>query len=577
MATHQNRRISIYEYVDMNETPPLHRLDELDIFDQGGLVATCGCLWDLFFRPKTFHAAEDALGRAERIAASSTLVFALTLVTLPFHYLAYYLADAWHYVRWPTFEVAYPLHVVIIVLVPSFVIYVVTMFFATFLRPSLVVGLWFVAAGFNLWLLLLGHGFSTPNAARFFLALHVTLYFLGGFLVGCLRVAPAEIMTILPVAMASMGCLAESNPLITDTFGWPASTMGWLHVCVFTLGFARPCHMAIHPLWVLPRPRGRWYRRHPVAWDHIVHGHGIRGWPGCWWTSTVTSRKRPSRRWRAWRRNAPFTTPPPAAPDRRSTRRPRRTRSPSFPESKTQGVHPYVFRPIGDPVLEPRPVVGEEGAGRLLVARQITRDRVHEFVRRFLGSTAGTARIVAPPGRVDQLAQGGRGAAGLGRQPFPLPGQQRHLPRNHPELGPPPAARRGFRLRDRFGSRAEASDRFGKRRRQPFDDLRLRTAQVQIHHPAGGIVEDQNGGRGVVLHRRPHDERHLGQGAGAHASVAGKGGARGCRMVGHGFSPGEILPLSTGLEIPRQYHPDNKVHPWAGPRDTAGVGGAPVI
>ena len=95
-------------------------------------------------------------------------------------------------------------------------------------------------------------------------------------------------------------------------------------------------------------------------------------------------------------------------------------------------------------------------------------------------------------GLFHQLAQGHRGAARLGRQPVPVPGQQGHFPRHHPQLG---AAGAGAVL----GDRAESGDRYRPPGRFPGRRSGRRRSRT-----AGGI--------------------DLGQAAGGHMVKAGKGG-----------------------------------------------------
>jgi len=106
-----------------------------------------------------------------------------------------------------------------------------------------------------------------------------------------------------------------------------------------------------------------------------------------------------------------------------------------------------------------------------------------------------------------QPSQGRRGAAGLGRQPLPVPGQQGDLAGRHAQSGP--AAWAGRRLG-------------GRRRRAGGGDL---------HWPAGTGVEGQHR-LAETRHRRPNRRLDLMQRAEGQAALAFEGDHQGLVGVG---------------------------------------------
>src|SRR3954452_9954586 len=111
-------------------------------------------------------------------------------------------------------------------------------------------------------------------------------------------------------------------------------------------------------------------------------------------------------------------------------------------EGKPDQVVADVAGPRRDQALEFLPVVGEQGAARLLEMRKGAGHRRHEMIGRVARGAAAIALAVGPPRRVYQPAQHDGRSAGLRVEPFPVPRQQRHLARDHAEFRPPAPARR---------------------------------------------------------------------------------------------------------------------------------------
>ncbi len=68
-------------------------------------------------------------------------------------------------------------------------------------------------------------------------------------------------------------------------------------------------------------------------------------------------------------------------------------------------MRPDVFRPIRDAPLQPRAIVGEESAGRFLMAGQIPCDREHELTGGFLSGASFLSRDTAFSGVVHQPSE----------------------------------------------------------------------------------------------------------------------------------------------------------------------------
>ena len=88
-----------------------------------------------------------------------------------------------------------------------------------------------------------------------------------------------------------------------------------------------------------------------------------------------------------------------------------------------------------------------------------------------------------------EFAQRHGGAAGLGREPFPMPGQQGHLAGHHAELGAASAACGFWRWLGWFGSLGGGC---GFRHWQTREHFLIGAAYVHIHGAAGGVVEQQD-------------------------------------------------------------------------------------
>lgn len=106
----------------------------------------------------------------------------------------------------------------------------------------------------------------------------------------------------------------------------------------------------------------------------------------------------------------------------------------------------HILGPALRVVFESGSVTGVQGARRLLITGQITGKNGHEAVSSPLGSTHAFGAGVLLPRLVHKSAQDGRGATLLRFEPFPVPGQQRHLAGDDAKFRPSPSRRFCFRL-----------------------------------------------------------------------------------------------------------------------------------
>src|SRR5690606_21606015 len=139
---------------------------------------------------------------------------------------------------------------------------------------------------------------------------------------------------------------------------------------------------------------------------------------------------------------------------------------------QAQQVLAHVRRPAGDQLLEPGAVTPVEGAVGLLEARPVAGQRGHRAARRRRGPPGARPRRLVADGLLDESAQGRRRASRLVGQPVPVPREQRDLAGDDAQLGPAGPAR--------LGSGQVA-----------LEDLLEGPAQLEVHLPAGGVVEDQ--------------------------------------------------------------------------------------
>lgn len=164
-------------------------------------------------------------------------------------------------------------------------------------------------------------------------------------------------------------------------------------------------------------------------------------------------------------------------------------------EGQPQDMRPDVFRPIRDPLRQPRMTVGEESAGRFFIARQITCDREHELIRSLLSGASLLSRNTVSFGLIHQPPKRCGRPARLCGQPFPLSWQQRHFARDDSQFrSSPPSRLRSvffFVLRRLRAIRCMTSDNGPRRPGQSLDDVSLRAAQIQINHPASSVVKDE--------------------------------------------------------------------------------------
>src|ERR1700722_9739028 len=126
------------------------------------------------------------------------------------------------------------------------------------------------------------------------------------------------------------------------------------------------------------------------------------------------------------------------------------------PFRQSCGMVAHVGGPSGDQLSETRRVRCEQRADRLFEMRLVAGHRRHETIGRVLAFTNPILVLAAAPRVVDQLSDRHRCAAGLPRQPFPVPRQQGDLARDHAEFWAAGAAvgwRRRFGARNFFGRR----------------------------------------------------------------------------------------------------------------------------
>jgi len=115
--------------------------------------------------------------------------------------------------------------------------------------------------------------------------------------------------------------------------------------------------------------------------------------------------------------------------------------------------------------------------------------------------------------------------------------QKRHLTRDNAQPGAPPALRRGLRILRRLRRRAKAAPRAGRWRRKALSDFGVGAAQVEVHNPPVGIVENKDL-RCVICRRGTLDgQRNVQAGSGAKEIMAPKGRQRIGKSVGYGGIP----------------------------------------
>lgn len=112
-------------------------------------------------------------------------------------------------------------------------------------------------------------------------------------------------------------------------------------------------------------------------------------------------------------------------------------------EGQLDGVAADVIRPLCNQLGETAAVVCKERPRGFFKSRQITRDRGHESVSRFLGRTDAVVISSSPARFLHQLAQRDRSAARLQIQPVPMTGQERNLFRHDTESRAPAPTRLG--------------------------------------------------------------------------------------------------------------------------------------
>lgn len=101
-----------------------------------------------------------------------------------------------------------------------------------------------------------------------------------------------------------------------------------------------------------------------------------------------------------------------------------------------QGMIAYVGRPVSGHFLETFLFAREQRAKRLFETRFVACHRQHEPVQGFLSLPDTVAGFVRAPRLVHQPPESNRGSAGLTVQPIPMPGEQGHFARHHPQPGP---------------------------------------------------------------------------------------------------------------------------------------------
>src|SRR5580704_686013 len=149
-------------------------------------------------------------------------------------------------------------------------------------------------------------------------------------------------------------------------------------------------------------------------------------------------------------------------------------------------VCPDVARPVADELLEAFAVAGVQGAARLLVAGQISGHRRKKPASSFRRSPYFLLAWLSLSRLIDEPANGRRSAIRLFLKPLPMPRQQRHFARDHPEL---------------WAAGADAGS-VGLGTRQDFSE---RSPKVEIDLAPSLIFEGQNDGIvvpiGAGLHR----------------------------------------------------------------------------
>lgn len=119
-------------------------------------------------------------------------------------------------------------------------------------------------------------------------------------------------------------------------------------------------------------------------------------------------------------------------------------------------------------------IVGEEGAGRFLVAGEIAAQGGHDPVGHLLRLTLRVRIDGLAPRLIDKPPQSRRRAAGLACEPVPMARQEGDLPGCDAELW---ASAGGFW---RAGGNWQSGE-----------DLLDRASQVELHRPAGRVFEDE--------------------------------------------------------------------------------------
>src|SRR6185437_11426046 len=187
---------------------------------------------------------------------------------------------------------------------------------------------------------------------------------------------------------------------------------------------------------------------------------------------------------------------------------------PKRPFRQPCGVVADVRRPSGDQLPKTPRIRREQRADSLFEMRLVAGHRRHETIGRLLAFANAILVLAAATRVVDQLPDRHRCAAGLPRQPFPVPRQQGDLARDHAELWTAgAAARRRYRpdIRSRGGCR------------QPRQHVIDAAAKIQIDRVAGRAVEDQHSDVIVAVERLFGRPRHLVQIAGGNPAIAAEG------------------------------------------------------